>query len=226
MNRVLLAAGIALGCLIASVADAEVITKTYDVRASNFINVEDSLPGPIDEIVGRFAVRFDQDLANIEPTPIGLSVNGFNFDYDGPVSFTVGYETLVIGTSLFPGGFNLDRRPRGFGLIVGLRQDFARFAYSNGVDGIFEAGSLTVTSTTSAVPEPDGWAMMICGFGIIGGVLRRTKVGAKSSSPLCSSAAFRTLRDKNQPFAAQVLGQGLSRTVMRLTIWLRFHSRA
>lgn len=38
----------------------------------------------------------------------------------------------------------------------------------------------TGTTPTSAVPEPSEWSMLIAGFGLMGGVLRRTKVRFRS----------------------------------------------
>lgn len=184
MRKAIIAAAIGIGCLVASTAGAEVVTRSFDLKASDFVDVEDSSPGPIDEIVGRFTVTFDRSLTSIEPTTTGVSVDSFDFDYDGTVSFTVGYGTLVIGTSLVPGGFYLNRQPRGFGLIIGLTDDFARFAYSDGIDSIFDARSVDVTSGASAVPEPAGWVMMIGGFSIAGSALRRRKLSVRSSISL------------------------------------------
>jgi hypothetical protein len=38
---------------------------------------------------------------------------------------------------------------------------------------------LTVSALTSAVPEPASWAMMIAGFGVVGGALRRRRVSVR-----------------------------------------------
>lgn len=34
-------------------------------------------------------------------------------------------------------------------------------------------GNAPISSPTSPVPEPSGWALMILGFGVVGGVMRR-----------------------------------------------------
>lgn len=34
-------------------------------------------------------------------------------------------------------------------------------------------GITPITSPTSPIPEPSGWALMILGFGVVGGVMRR-----------------------------------------------------
>lgn len=50
----------------------------------------------------------------------------------------------------------------------------ASFDNDHHTDG-FKLSSLTVNTVTSAVPEPATWAMMIGGFGLIGGAMRRRR---------------------------------------------------
>ncbi len=56
------------------------------------------------------------------------------------------------------------------GQTVNLRFQFQsdRFAFKPGV--LFD--NITVATPTSAVPEPTTWAMMIMGFGLVGGAMR------------------------------------------------------
>ena len=50
--------------------------------------------------------------------------------------------------------------------------------YVDTADNIGGAGTLSVTpSAASAGPEPTSWAMMIVGFGLVGGTLRRSRLG-------------------------------------------------
>lgn len=58
---------------------------------------------------------------------------------------------------------------------------FARPTNSFGTDNLLSANFLTGPLPSSAVPEPASWAMMIGGFGMIGGALRgrRRKVGVR-----------------------------------------------
>lgn len=95
----------------------------------------------------------------------------------GTLGFT--REMLISGDPLSPAGFQfaLDDSSAGF-LLVGqfnctpecsiLPQGQA-FDYDRGVDGVTSSHTLIATS---AVPESATWAMMIFGFGAIGGLLR------------------------------------------------------
>lgn len=56
-----------------------------------------------------------------------------------------------------------------------------------GVDNI---GSLTVAKIGAAVPEPAAWALMITGFGLAGGALRRRRKGAAPAQPRFVAATF------------------------------------
>lgn len=53
------------------------------------------------------------------------------------------------------------------------------FAGGGGTGGFIGVGGgnigiTPITSPTSPVPEPSGWALMILGFGVVGGVMRRS----------------------------------------------------
>jgi len=65
-------------------------------------------------------------------------------------------------------------------------------SYFSGIDATFDTdrGSVTITSAVNgtfaasvagAVPEPATWAMMIGGFGMVGGAVRRRRVSTKIS---------------------------------------------
>jgi hypothetical protein len=80
--------------------------------------------------------------------------------------------TLVVPLSLLPTtGFTPDNY--GFNLWprngLGNNNQIADFAPEN--------------STLSAVPEPAAWAMMLAGFGLLGGVLRRKRTVKTAANP-------------------------------------------
>lgn len=85
--------------------------------------------------------------------------------------------------------------------VVGFRPYFLSEAFGNpGVTGGSVIGtSARITSTivpfsssTMAVPEPATWAMMILGFGAIGGALRKRRRTARyvTSVPLCAKVTL------------------------------------
>jgi PEP-CTERM motif len=47
-------------------------------------------------------------------------------------------------------------------------------------------GSVTISTLTGAVPEPQSWALMLVGFGLVGGMVRRR--GEANLSPLANAA--------------------------------------
>ena len=80
--------------------------------------------------------------------------------------------------------------------IVGTSLGFAQFAgdtvftgsFSNPVFspgtykfGGFSSGTLTISAIAAAVPEPATWAMMIAGFGMVGGALRHRRGNVRVS---------------------------------------------
>jgi hypothetical protein len=64
--------------------------------------------------------------------------------------------------------------------LGGLRLRFGPDAFNTGIDKI----SFDISNTVAAVPEPATWAMLIGGFGLIGGVMRspRRKPGLAPSA--------------------------------------------
>jgi hypothetical protein len=96
--------------------------------------------------------------------------NWTNLDYAGDATIeifdaaNVLLETLVLenaGTNLVAPGF------WGFSRSAG---DISRVRFSNEYVGIRE---ITTSAGVAAVPEPATWAMMLAGFGIVGGAMRR-----------------------------------------------------
>lgn len=112
---------------------------------------------------------------------------------------------LAAGVTLRPGaGVNSPGvgSYSGFGNLVDLGLDFSVLSdgllyleffetfddYPNEWDGFYVSGTITVEYEPSAVvPEPATWAMMISGFGMVGGAMRRRKLQA--GTPRISYAA-------------------------------------
>lgn len=61
-----------------------------------------------------------------------------------------------------PGGGGFAGGGSGYGGFIGV-----------GGGNIGGVGSAPIDSPTSPIPEPSGWALMILGFGVVGGVMRR-----------------------------------------------------
>jgi hypothetical protein len=99
---------------------------------------------------------------------------------DAPLSFTIDAANLSYisgrlgGFSFFPGAYSVE--------ISGTDGTGAsRFLGTNAMDGIsWNAsnvdGGFRFGWTTASVPEPASWAMMLGGFGLVGGAMRRRRV--------------------------------------------------
>lgn len=124
-----------------------------------------------------------------------------NFSADDRANFTVnGAEFIAVGIFASPTGtggrfFYAPTGPtvtdifyqNGFSgfFSSGLRAGVNTFAFTvnNTDDGIFGENrtggrsdlnaDVTVTFTTTAVPEPSSWAMFVCGFSLLGSAMRR-----------------------------------------------------
>ena len=98
-------------------------------------------------------------------------VQDYNYDIDG--NYVSNYLYLAANrpndVDYRPANFRI---PQNFGPSYG----FSYFGINDSVTGLQAYAALDVASFTSsaaAVPEPASWAMMIGGFGIVGGALRR-----------------------------------------------------
>lgn len=135
---------------------------------------------------------YDGGLAT--PVSASLTVGGVNFNFDGlynPSGYFGSSDPFAI-TDFASGGsfyaFNLNAYDSagtsnyqlGFGRRPGEDDTFSRFYVTVGNNATFgQFGSPPTPSiwvTNSAVPEAPEWAMMILGFGAIGGVLRSRRV--------------------------------------------------
>ncbi|KTF67356.1 PEPxxWA-CTERM sorting domain-containing protein [Sphingomonas sp. HT-1] len=195
-----LLAPIAAACLALPIAAnaAEVITFTPLTNAANH-----SVSGPYSEKGLKFAMsntfgfftwgagaaaNANPGGATLAPSFTGdltiSAVGGTAFDllrFDiadvmnagngGPMTFS--YETLSGSGS---GLFNLDLTP-GLQTVSLNLTDLTRFTVQVTAPGI-QMDNVTFALGTTAVPEPANWAMLIGGFGLVGGVLRRRHAGA------------------------------------------------
>jgi len=94
------------------------------------------------------------------------------------VYFTPGVGQSNAGTSSFSGSTDLVSQGLSFRLSSDvLRIEFAETYDDVGIspDAIFNSGTVTLTYTpgVAPIPEPASWALMIVGFGLTGGMLRR-----------------------------------------------------
>jgi hypothetical protein len=168
MQRLFLSAAVTALALAASPANAAV---RYDFQAfSSF-----PLGEPQDVVTGNFSLTLADFITSSTTVPFaGLSSCSATGSVTGVM--LCGEQTLspVEGFNDFVGfGFF---QPLGFSAVYYYFTPGALSAvgtYDTVLFGQEQAGRLTVSVVGGAVPEPGSWAMMIAGFGLVGGVMRR-----------------------------------------------------
>jgi hypothetical protein len=97
------------------------------------------------------------------------------------------------GGSFLDGGVSLPGFNRGGSQQIIFGESTLHFAEAGGVtlsESFYRTflgnGSVSITTLTAAVPEPQSWALMLVGFGLIGGMVRRR--GEANLTPPATSA--------------------------------------
>jgi hypothetical protein len=167
-------AGAAL-TMCATQANAAVVTKSYSITATKF-----EAGAPEDPVTGIFTFTYDNAAPITMPSPVGLTVTGFNVPYTGPAlfSFTRGSDLLIVGNNIGLGSYTVSPGTPGFGfsmLGVSSIPTISNFTYSSG-GKLWHSSDVTV-SAVAGVPEPATWALMMLGFGGVGYAMRRKPKG-------------------------------------------------
>lgn len=105
--------------------------------------------------------------------PSELTLNGSAFNYDPTMGNLLLQITVTGLTAAGTGGQASLSSASYTGLTSRLTVN------ANGAANLLPVGAVT-TFMSSAVPEPATWAMMIIGFGLVGGVMRRRSTAAAS----------------------------------------------
>ena len=126
--------------------------------------------------------------AFVRTTAGGIFLAAANPNSDGPGGTSVGFTSTASrnGNIATPFGGNVVRADFGMNGLEAAGETSATYIFrTNAVDfartGTFatiDGSTVTITAFEAigpAVPEPATWAMMIAGFGMIGGVMRRRK---------------------------------------------------
>lgn len=114
-------------------------------------------------------IRFDQDLAEAI-TSYSMDVVSLLGSF-APVTLTY-YDSFgaILDSWVLPEGtISPNGNPQGYiNYAVSSTTGFGGFDLTG-----FAQGSVSVDNVLAVVPEPASWAMMIGGFGVVGGALRR-----------------------------------------------------
>lgn len=171
-----------LACAVAisspMVAEAAVIERTVSLTATSFGSFE-NVASPYDELSLLFTVVIDTNSGLIDSKilsstlgyPLKVSYVGAFYDYLQIATTPESPFGLYVRPGLSEFGFTLS------GLGSG-NLGTGNVSYSTSdKSAVWYAGQTKVELLSAAVPEPETWAMMILGFGVVGGALRRRKVG-------------------------------------------------
>jgi hypothetical protein len=163
---------------------AAVVTWDISFKTSNLRDVMSGLPvdTPYAPVVGSLSVTFDNEVTVADETS-GITLHAINLPMGSPLAFTYDaqFHYILIGGSEY--GVN--------GMGLGADDFYLALSGLSGTDPIGEYflfvpwtdtdhfplytqdQDLDVTITETAVPEPASWAMMIGGFSLLGGAMRR-----------------------------------------------------
>jgi hypothetical protein len=191
-TRTLVLAGL-ISVGMAASAQASVIARTFDLTASDFIQVFGSdLTPPTDPVHLNFTLNFNNS-ANIGTTTTGLTVNMFDLPYSAEFQYFAATDSIALATDL--------TGPATCGAGHATFCTFIHNATSNAPTVNFFQNSLPTSPAFNVwradtfaikfadripvgidggIPEPAAWALMLIGFGGIGASLRaaRRKAGA------------------------------------------------
>jgi hypothetical protein len=168
MKHVMMSA-IALGSAVLSApASAAVI---YDWSGASMIGSA--------RMEASFSFQSDTPLGNSQI--LDLSTANCVFRLNGS---NIGCARIIMGLSFGRNAVSVMANPVGF-TAYQINSEFASTSLET--TGSYQSiggnpSTLTVTNTTPAVPEPATWAMLILGFGLIGGTLRQPKASTATAS--------------------------------------------
>jgi hypothetical protein len=166
----ILATAVVLSAIVISIpAQAAIVVENYTFTATTGNTI-------VSTESGSFSLSYDNALAfNPVLTAINYSIGSTVFNLGNAAALASGSGFLVYGTQ---SGTSVVNGTDDFflGNYVG---DFFAFAQQSspgelGLAGNFyNVGSASISLVTGAVPEPASWAMLIAGFGLVGGTMRR-----------------------------------------------------
>lgn len=131
----------------------------------------------IESLLGLAAGSYTVDWATVDPTKS-------SFSYSGDPSTPSPTDGILTRTSPFFGKTVLGVHVGNSNSAIGNSTAFLLFDFSSPTTAInltngqgFSDAVLYQTSRVPAVPEPSAWALLILGFGVVGGALRSARKG-------------------------------------------------
>ena len=164
-------AAAAVALLASSAANAAIIVKNISFTASNFtLSSGSASPAPVSPVTLNVTITFD-NAANINSTTSGLTVNSFNLPYALAYTYSQSQDLLTIASQPGLGSCNNPASTFCSFISNASTTPVAGFVQQSTPSGGYWTAQ-TIVAGPGAVPEPATWAMMIGGFGAIGGAMR------------------------------------------------------
>jgi hypothetical protein len=168
-------------------ASAAVITRDFELTASTFVNFL-SEPAPFTSLSATFRLTYDDTVGGFQGAPVNFSAVTDGMTNVGPFSATpiFGYfpedailpfprlvlagavnggNVMLSGTNDFVFSFDAS--------ATGPTAALLSFSVPDKLPFVAVGAVVTPIQATAAVPEPASWALMVGGFGLIGGAMRR-----------------------------------------------------
>ena len=189
MNRFLLIAA-AIAASSSSAASAALISQTYDFTAGPFGTSEGGIV-PVQTVTGSLSLTFDDSFTVVDQT--GVTVNSLSLNFLSPVLYSYFASDNVLAFRSTNFGFAGDlpnKNVNGFSMTIRDATSIdpskltGTFAYSRvGFNDTASTRNVIfgVANVPGAVPEPATWMMMLMGFGLIGGAIRRKRQNVQVS---------------------------------------------
>ena len=158
----------------------------FTVGANTFLNglgaydyLGDGFPAPMQVGLWDGAGNLLQQATVNSADPL---IGSFRYTSVSSYALTAG-ATYIVGAFRYAGsgevyatGFGANSTAAGVTILGARYSDSGSFGFPNvsvGTNGYYGANALIGAAVTNGVPEPATWAMMIAGFGMIGGAMRR-----------------------------------------------------
>ena len=176
MNAVFAAAIAVLGACAAS---STVVTRAFDVKGSDFyLFYGDGSVAPTDPLEIKFTLTFDNS-ANQDTSTVGLNVTSFNLPYSTTWAYWKNDDMLSIASDAYSGGCsNPDDS-----YCIFIYNASTDFPWTNFVTEFTSSGGFWIANsaqvTSRPAPEPASWALMLAGFGLVGGLMRTRRTAVR-----------------------------------------------